>query len=218
MGRVIPEEFREFFTAAASASGALIGLLFVAITLSPERAHHVDTRVEFRIRASAALLVFSNALVLSLAALVPGVDLGWWCVAASLGLIAFAFSTARTGFTELRRRRGGWRHLGLAASLLLIAGFEVYVGTRLIRNGADLDAVRFLDYLVIADLAAGISRSWQLARMRHTGLFTSLRMLALGDELPPSDREAEGGEGSAGGGDGDPGSGTGADPTPAPGS
>ena len=139
---MIPEEFREFFTAAASASGALIGLLFVAITLSPERAHHVDTRVEFRIRASAALLVFSNALVLSLAALVPGVDLGWWCVVASLGMIAFGFSTARTGLTELRlHRTGGWRHLGLAVGLLTIAGLEFYVGTRLIRDEADLGAV-----------------------------------------------------------------------------
>jgi len=210
---MIPEEYREFFTAAASASGALIGLLFVAITVSPERAHHEDTRIEFRIRASAALLVFSNALTLSLAALVPGVSLGWWSVAASLGLLAFALATARTSIGELRRHRSAHRHLLLAAGLLVIVGFQIYVGLRLIRDSGDLGAVQILDYIVIADLAAGISRSWQLARMRNTGLMASLRVLALGEDLPvaaaatgvvsagPDSEGSEAGGGETGGGE-----------------
>jgi hypothetical protein len=96
---MIPEEYRAFFTAAAGAGGALIGLLFVAITVSPEGAQHVDTRTEFRIRASTALLVFSNALALSLAALVPRISLGWWCLVTSLGLLAFAGGRPSTGPT-----------------------------------------------------------------------------------------------------------------------
>jgi hypothetical protein len=194
--RVIPEEFHEFFTAAAGASGALVGLLFVAITVSPERAHHPDTRVEFGTRASAALLVFSNALVLSLAALVPGVALGWWCAAGSLGIVAFAFATARSCISELRRRRGGRGPLGVVAGLLIIAGFEVYVAVRLIRDTSDGGAISDLGYVVIADLAAGISRAWQLVRMRDTGLLSSLRTLARGDDRLSADG---GGQGAAGG-------------------
>ena len=72
------EEYREFFVAAAGAAAALIGLLFVAVSVFPERARQAQTQVAFHNRASAALLVFTNALVLSLAALVPGTTLGWW--------------------------------------------------------------------------------------------------------------------------------------------
>ncbi|WP_225448183.1 hypothetical protein [Streptacidiphilus sp. P02-A3a] len=179
---MIPQEYREFFTAAAGASGALIGLLFVAITVSPERARHEETRVQFRIRASAALLVFSNALTLSLAALVPDVNLGWWCLVSSLGMLAFAFATTRSWFEENRRSPGAWRPLGLVTGLLLIVGFEAWAGVRLVRDESDLDAIRVLDYVVITDLLMGIARAWQLASMRETGLLTSLRVLASGEE------------------------------------
>ncbi len=179
---MFPEEYREFFTATAGASGALIGLLFVAITVSPERARHVDTRTEFRIRASAALLVFSNALSLSLAALIPQVSLGWWCLVSSLGMLAFGFATARSWIEENRRSPGAWRPHWLVAGLLLIVCVEVWAGVRLVRDGSDLSAVRTLDYVILADLLMGIARAWQLASMRETGLLTSLRVLASGEE------------------------------------
>jgi hypothetical protein len=181
---MIPEEYREFFVGAAGASGALIGLLFVAISVAPERAFQEETRLAFRTWSSAALLVFSNALVLSLAALVPGVDLGWWSLGTCLGMFVFACATLRAGVTEARRRPGTPRHIGLVTTLLVIVGFEVYAGVRLVHNASDLGAVRTLNYLVIADLMMGIARAWQLASMRDTGLFTSLRVLAQGEDLP----------------------------------
>ena len=187
---MIPETYREFFVAATGASGTLIGLLFVAITVAPERAQNADTRLEFRVRSSAALLLFSNALVLSLAALVPGVALGWWSLACSLGLLAFSFATARTGFTEGRRRPGHWRVLVLAATLMIIVAYEVDAGFRLLHNGSDLGAIRQLNYVIIADLAVGISRAWQLANMHETGLLTSLRILAHGDSEPADGTDA----------------------------
>ena len=88
----LPEDYREFFVAAAGASGALIGLLFVAVSVFPERARKAATRVEYHTRASTALVVFTNALVLSLTALVPNVDLGWWTMV--MGVIVFAFAAA----------------------------------------------------------------------------------------------------------------------------
>jgi hypothetical protein len=78
---MLPDEYREFFIASAGAAAALIGLLFVAVSVSPDQARQATTRVQFQSRASAALLVFTNALVISLSALVPGVSLGWWATA-----------------------------------------------------------------------------------------------------------------------------------------
>lgn len=183
---MIPQRFDEFFTAAASVSGALIGLLFVAITVAPERAHHEDTRVDYHIRASAALLVFSNALTISLAALVPGTSLGWWAVAASFGMVAFALASARSAVTEAARGRTNVRSYRLVIVLLIISGFQIYAGVCLIRNESDAGAVSTIDYVVIGCLAAGIARAWELMSMRNTGVFTSLKVLAKGDDHAPA--------------------------------
>jgi hypothetical protein len=174
---VIPsEEYREFFVAAAGAAGALIGLLFVAVSVFPERARQEQTQLAFHNRASAALLVFTNALVLSLAALVPGTTLGWWAIWMSATVLIFVAATVRSliGATGGRSQRGA--SVGVVFALLLIAGFELYAGIRLV--AADAAATSTLCYVLIGDLLVGISRAWQLVGLRDTGLVASLRILA----------------------------------------
>jgi hypothetical protein len=173
---VIPQEYHEFFVATAGATGALIGLLFVAVSLYPEQARQAQTRVTFHNRAAAALLVFTNALVLSLAALVPGTTLGWWAIVMGASVLIFAAATMRSIVANARHptRRGS---LGVVIALLIIAGFELYAGIRLVVD-TDFAAVSTLSYVIIGDLGVGISRAWQLVGLRDTGLLTSLRILA----------------------------------------
>jgi hypothetical protein len=178
---VIPSEYREFFTATAGVSGTLIGLLFVAITVAPHRAQDPETRVVFRSHSAGALLVFTNALVLSLAALVPLVSLGWWTLASCVGILAFALASGRSGVAEARRDGGSWRTLTLAAGLLGVAVFEAVAGIQLIMNGSDLAALRTLNYVVIADVAMGINRAWHLVSLHDTSLLSSLRVIVHGD-------------------------------------
>ncbi|MEU5398248.1 hypothetical protein ABZ348_02965 [Streptomyces sp. NPDC005963] len=173
---MMPEEYRDFFTAAAGATGALAGLLFVAISLAPHQGAGTAGSTGFRTLASAALLVFTDALVLSLAALVPGVDLGWWSAAGGLCVLAFALAALRV------RDGAAGRPYGLAAGLLSIVVFEIWAGILLVRDPSDLGAVRVLCYLVVADLICGMAWAWQLASMRDTGLVASLRLLARGEE------------------------------------
>jgi hypothetical protein len=190
---VIPEEYREFFVAAAGTTGALIGLLFVAVSVFPEAGRQDTTRAQFHARSSAALLVFTNAVIISMAALVPDVSLGWWAMASGIGVLVFAAATARSVVGDARKPSGRpGRRLRLVTGLpglLVIGGFEVYAGIRLVTAVPvlDLGAIETLMYVVIGDLAYGIARAWQLLGVRDSGLFASLRLLAGHDPSHVSD-------------------------------
>ena len=80
---MVPDNVHDFFAASASVGGALIGLLFVAITVAGEPGGpRAPAQAQIhRIRASAALTGFTNSLTVSLFALIPGHKLGYTSIA-----------------------------------------------------------------------------------------------------------------------------------------
>lgn len=157
---MVTDELRDFFVAAAGVAGALVGLLFVAISVSTERLRAHEDGPLHRIRASASLTAFTNALVVSLFALIPGA-LGSGSLAfaiAGLTFVAGALLTLRR-FPHLR-----WR---LVRDLAFLIGLAAVFVTQLldaiaIETGGSDARQDNLALLVVFCFLIGIARAWEL--------------------------------------------------------
>ena len=162
---VAPDSLHDLFFAAAGVAGALVGLLFVAISVEHDRLTAADADQVHRVRARSALTTFVNALVVSLFALVPDDSLGvaaTW--AGSLGLL-FVLGSALS-VRRARRlpgaRTGQVRQLTFLVALLVTFGLQVWSGIRLLVHEHDSGAANWVAVLVIVCFMLGIFRSWEL--------------------------------------------------------
>jgi hypothetical protein len=152
-----------FFTASGSVAGALIGLLFVAISVASDRLRAGTDGQVHRIRAVAALTAFTNSLSVSLFALIPGHKIG--PTAISVAAVGLTFVLASLLSLIRLRRQVRWTTvrdalflIGLAFTfvLQLLDGIDV---TAHPGNTGDVDTIAIL---VVICFLLGIGRSWEL--------------------------------------------------------
>jgi hypothetical protein len=178
---MVPTAYVPFFTTCATAGAALIGLLFVAISIAPERIVTRDAPVERQAIAVSTFTALVNAFFVSLLALVPTPILG------PTAAVAGAVALLNTGVVAVHLARH-WRQWRSWPSLLrrsflvalscLVYGMQTYQGSLLIRDSRDGSAVTTLTYLVVAAYAIGLQRAWQLLGARRSfGLLSWLNLL-----------------------------------------
>jgi len=180
---MVPESIHDFFTASASVAGALIGLLVVAITVASERLARAEGGAQIhRIRASAALTAFTNALAVSLLALVPGHKIGPTAVV--VAVIGIMFVTASL-LSLIRLRQVRWRTLRdelFLVGLVVTFAIQLIEGIELIVRPGDSGAVNTIAILVAISFLIGIERAWELIGGPSIGISQEVAALVRGHE------------------------------------
>jgi hypothetical protein len=160
---VVPADIHDLFAASAGVAGALIGLLFVAISVAGERLAATEAAGQVhRIRARAALIAFLNALSVSLFALVPGEKIGYASV--SVAIIGLLFVAASL-LSLVRLRQVRWttvRDALFLVGLVVTFIYQLTSGIDLVTRPGDSGTVNTLGILVICCFIIGISRAWEL--------------------------------------------------------
>jgi hypothetical protein len=189
---VVPGSLNDFFMASAGMAGALIGLLFVAISVSADRLAQAKGGAQLnRIRAAATLTALINALAVSLFALVPGHKIGPTAlIVAASGLTFVAASL----LSLIRLRQVRWNTLRDALFLLgLAATFVIQLtqGLAVIFHPGNSGDVNTIAILVIVCFLIGIARSWELIGGPSIGLTREVTQLVRARERGPDDRQEE---------------------------
>lgn len=172
-----PTSFQSFFAASAGVAGALIGLLFVAISVAHERLTADDASQAHRVRASAALTSFTNALAISLFALTR-VGIGWTAFVVGVLGLAFVLGSLLALLRVRRSQPGELRDALFLVGLVAAFGLQVFYGLNVISRAHDLGSIDGIAVQVIVCFLIGIARSWELIGGPSIGLGSEIVAIA----------------------------------------
>jgi hypothetical protein len=174
---MIPPSYGSFFAGSAQAAAALVGLLFVAVSVAPERIIKTGAPPERQVVAESAFTALVNAFFISMGGLVPAVRLGDVVVGMSLASLLGTFSLA----WKLRPSHlvvlPLVRRYALIVVSVVLYGLELWDGLQLQRSPTNHDPLNRLVGLLFAVFALGIARSWELLGSRKGGIFSWLSPL-----------------------------------------
>jgi hypothetical protein len=151
-------ELHDFFVASVGAAAALIGLLFVAISIAPERIFGKAAETARRANAERAFTALGNVFFVSLGALLPHIGPN---VIIAFALIAMG-SIARMG-VSIVRNGGSWRHVGLISFAVYV--LELSIAWRIAAHSLEADKLTFV---VLGLYVYAIGIAWALLDAKDT--------------------------------------------------
>ena len=174
---MVPGAYDAYLAAMATAAAALVGLLFVAVSVRDDTifgAHAMPGGEALAITAFTGLV---NSLVASLLGLIPKINIGEAAVVmAVIGIVAIV---------RLYRRLHTGRNLIVLAITLLAYAAQFGLGVLLLVDPHDSDQLINLSIILFVTLIVSLQRAWSLLKGKH--LASAGRTAVTGDHDPPQD-------------------------------
>jgi hypothetical protein len=165
---MIPTQLSGFFAASTGSAAALIGLLFVAVAINPQRVFGA-TAAPHAI-ATSTFLALADAFFVSCGALISTAPLAW--IALGMGVLAVV-GTLGLAYTllyqELNPRLVLQRAFLVIASLVTY-GVQCWIAVRLLLEPSQSSTVYWLANLLLVVYGIGILRAYGLLGAHFTGL------------------------------------------------
>ena len=184
---MVPPDLANFFIASASAGGALLGLLFVAVSISPEQIVTRHAPMERQAVASSTFIALVNAFFISLGALIPGATSSIALSVSFLGLL-----NSLTLGVRLLRHPKSWQNFIRRVFLILISlaiyGLEFVDALHLTITPSAVGNAYALAILLLPVYGVGLLRAWELLGVNRFGLLAWLSPLReVNESMPISD-------------------------------
>ena len=158
---MVPPEYGNFLVASTGASAALLGLLFVSISIAPEKVFGTASEPSRRSLALASFTALANAFFISLSGLIPHLNFGDLVVITGLVAISQTLSLV-TAISGWRASRNLLRGVTLFLAAITVYGYEIVMGIQIINQPNNPAAVTVILELLLAVFAIGLARAWEL--------------------------------------------------------
>ncbi|MBA2396567.1 MAG: hypothetical protein H0V70_27905 [Ktedonobacteraceae bacterium] len=174
---MLPSEYTNFFITTATAGGALIGLLFVAISLAPERVVLTSAPIESRIVAGSTFTAIMNAFFISLGALLPHTNIGWFTISFGIIGILNSLNQGRALLIPWPSWQNVLRRMWLTVLSLYIYIYELVCSIQLLLSPTNGTPVSYLALSIVIIYIIALLRAWELLGAQRTGLLAWLNPL-----------------------------------------
>lgn len=162
---LVPADFQPFFSSSVAASAALIGLLFVAVSIAPERVFGPEAEAARQAQALSAFSALANIFFISLTSLIPGVVFG--LVVTIVAIPAMVQTVALLLLVPHWRSAGiVWRGVFLFLASAVIYSYEFAIGVQMWRTPTNVGLLVNLLLLIVGAYAIGLGRAWELLGAR----------------------------------------------------
>jgi hypothetical protein len=180
-----PAADQPFFIASMGAAAALLGLLFVAVSIAPGRTVGAGASVERQMVAESVFTALIDAFFVSMAGTVPDVNVGDVALVLSAFAVFQTLHVARELWPREFTLRSAIRRLALVAVALTIYGLQFGNASQIVRAPGPGAPIGGEIGLIFALYAFALGRSWELLGARR-GILSSRLSPMLGDEVEPA--------------------------------
>lgn len=179
-----PSADQPFFVASMGAAAALLGLLFVAVSVAPERTVGAGAPVERQVVAESVFIALIDAFFTSMAGTIPDLSLG------SVALALSAFGLVQTLHVAWRlwprqvTARSLIQRMALVVVALAIYGLQFGDAFQLIHLPSATVTAGIETGILFALYAFALGRSWELLGARRGILLARLTPIFSDDRQP----------------------------------